>query len=291
MRFFSLVWRRQARQPLRFTPHATGRRRRTDIPYVFPKDSKEIDRLDFQHFVLRSLLKGNYRVPLRVEQVHSILDVGCGTGRWCREMAEAFPSARVIGTDVESQLNPLVPLPPNFQFVQNNVLHGLPFADGSMEYVHQRLLIGAIPASMWPVVLRELVRVTRSPGWVELVEGTDLYQNSGPAMQQMLAWGKQASTKHGIDASIVPKLAPMLEIAGLREVKAQMIEAPLGSWAGRQGHLLALDMQYIFESLKDFYCQSLALECAVFDATLAALPQEWEHFKTVYTFYIVYGKR
>lgn len=75
---------------------STGSRRHAaDVPYALPQDTEEINRLDFQHYLLRYAFHGNFAAPLR--DPHAILDVGCGTGRWAREMAQAFPSARALG--------------------------------------------------------------------------------------------------------------------------------------------------------------------------------------------------
>lgn len=269
----------------------TSRRHREDVPYVLPKDGKEIDRLDFQHYMLRLVLQGNYQAPLDKDEGGALLDVGCGTGRWCREMASTFPRATVVGLDIESQLPPGVPLPPNMRFVQGNVLQGLPFEQGSFAYVHQRLLVGAIPAAQWAGVLHEMGRVTRKGGWLELVEGTDRYSNVGPCTRQFLDWGKQASARRGIDLSLMLKLAALMQESGWHEVRERRIEVPVGAWGGRPGHLLALDMLNAFVGVKDFYVQTLSLSATTFDELVARLPQEWERMHTSYTFVIVCGRR
>src|SRR5690348_2801367 len=75
-----------------------GRQRTAGVPYMLPADMQEINRLDFQHYLLRHAFHGNYAAPIR--DPRSILDVGTGTGRWAREMAVQFPSANVIGLDI-----------------------------------------------------------------------------------------------------------------------------------------------------------------------------------------------
>src|SRR5262245_65514 len=69
-----------------------------DLPYVLPKDMGEVNRLDFQHYMMRLALHGNYAAPIGTPD--SILDVGSGTGRWAIEMATLFPRANVVGIDV-----------------------------------------------------------------------------------------------------------------------------------------------------------------------------------------------
>src|SRR6476660_204948 len=72
-----------------------GRRHVVGVPYTLPKDDQEINRLDFQHYMLRYALRGNYAAP--IGQTLSILDVGTGSGRWAVEMAQLFPNANVVG--------------------------------------------------------------------------------------------------------------------------------------------------------------------------------------------------
>ncbi len=124
------------------------RRRLTEAPYVLPSDDKEINRLDFQHYMLRYSLRGNYAAPIQTP--FSILDVGSGTGRWATEMARLFPSANVIGTDIAPPNPDAAPQdeagkPDNFAFVQGNVLERLPFPDDTFDFTHMRLLLFAIP--------------------------------------------------------------------------------------------------------------------------------------------------
>ena len=104
-----------------------GRERTRGIPYVMPTDLEEMNRLDLQHYMLGYALHGNYAAP--ISHPRSILDVGTGTGRWVREMAQTFPQADVIGVDVN--LPPADALakegkedvrPPNYTFVQANLL-------------------------------------------------------------------------------------------------------------------------------------------------------------------------
>jgi hypothetical protein len=75
-----------------------GRKRTLGVPYMMPTDLEEMNRLDFQHYMLRYAPHGNYAAP--VGSPDSILDVGTGTGRWAREMAQLFPLANVVGVDV-----------------------------------------------------------------------------------------------------------------------------------------------------------------------------------------------
>ncbi len=65
----------------------------------------EMERLDLQHHVLVLLMSGELHLaPLR--QPQRIVDLGTGTGIWAIEMADRYPEAQIIGTD----LSPVQPL-------------------------------------------------------------------------------------------------------------------------------------------------------------------------------------
>lgn len=55
---------------------------------------------------------------MRVGQPQDILDVAAGTGRWCHEMALAFPQAQVIGCDLVEQATNKLEAPPNYHFLK-----------------------------------------------------------------------------------------------------------------------------------------------------------------------------
>lgn len=64
----------------------------------------ELERLDLTHHVITLLLGGElFLAPL--DQPRRVLDIGTGTGLWAIEMADRFPRALVVGTD----LSPIQP--------------------------------------------------------------------------------------------------------------------------------------------------------------------------------------
>lgn len=73
----------------------------TSAAYGLPNDEKEQDRLDRQHRIFLTALDGRlYLAPLPVEKLGNVLDVGCGTGRWCIDLAYQAPVALVEGFDI-----------------------------------------------------------------------------------------------------------------------------------------------------------------------------------------------
>ncbi len=206
------------------------------------------------------------------------------------EMARTFPGAQVVGLDIEPPQSGQV-LAPNTRFVQANLLDGLPFADRSFDFTHQRLLVLAIPAAHWPAVVGELVRVTRPGGWVELLEGGDIFLNAGPATQRFLAWWREASRARGFDTSLMECLGRLLLDAHVRDVQVRTLQVPVGKWGGHTGALLEKNILAGFPALKPLLCTQLSLSPQEFDATLTELAREGDRYQTSYHYYLAYGQR
>jgi len=85
-----------------------------------PNDELELERMENQYEIVKILLDGrHYLAPLSHEDPpRKILDLATGTGRWAIEMADKFPEAQIIGTDL-SPIQPRI-VPPNLNFYIDN---------------------------------------------------------------------------------------------------------------------------------------------------------------------------
>jgi ubiquinone/menaquinone biosynthesis C-methylase UbiE len=251
MRWFGWFRRKKAASAadaLSGSPYVSigGRMHKVGIPYALPADLEEQNRLDFQHYILRATFQGNYAAPL--EAPTSILDVGCGTGLWARELAQRFPQAQVVGLDVTAPRVDEQPgggggldlRPPNYQFVAGNLLEGLPFTDASFDFVHMRLLVLALPHDRWPFVIGELARVVRPGGWVESVEATTL-EHGGPAIDLLMSWIVALLARRGIHFPDGAGVGELLRAAGLGNITERHVQLPFGASGGRVGRLLSSD--------------------------------------------------
>lgn len=268
------------------------RRRLAEAPYVLPSDDKEINRLDFQHYMLRYTLRGNYAAP--IQRPMSILDVGSGTGRWATEMARLFPNANVIGTDIAPPSQEIAPSgearPDNFAFIQGNVLEGLPFPDATFDFTHMRLLLFAIPEARWPDVTRELVRVTKPGGWIEMVE-TGPQQNGGPAMDQIVEWITQASVRRGINPLLGPRIGEFLRENGAVNVSARNVALPVGAYGGRVGRLAETDVLGVLAGVKGLVASQGIATADEYDSAALTARADLNRYQCSLPFYIAYGQR
>lgn len=259
------------------------------IPYMLPNFNQEIDHLDLQHYMLRYLLKGNYIAP--IAKPARILDVGCGTGRWVTEMAQEFPQAELDGIDLKCPEEDAVLFPRNSHFHAGNVLNGLPFEDSFFDFVHQRLLIYAIPQIRRQELVNELVRVTRRGGWVELIEMNPSFQHMGPATERVLHLVMQASLKPGLDPAISQHIGTLLCSAGLKRVGTSTQLVPLGNWGGQLGTMAIADILGMAQGMKPAVVAQTQTTPEEFDRLIMQMAEEVEEYRTTYTFHIAYGQR
>ncbi|KAI8072669.1 S-adenosyl-L-methionine-dependent methyltransferase [Gongronella butleri] len=139
--------------------------------YCLPRDELEQDRLNSQHFSLKVIFDGNILpvISSALAREARILDVGCGSSTWCLEMAIDYPQAHIRGLDM-ADMFPATIRPKNVDFDLHNALDGLPYPSNSFDFIHMRLLIAAWRVDEWPFILKEIFRVLKPGGFVQLVE-------------------------------------------------------------------------------------------------------------------------
>lgn len=257
-----------------------GRRVHVDTPYILPTDKFEGDRLDLQHHLLKVAAGKNYRAPLR--QPRAILDVACGTGLWCREMASEFKHAQVTGFDIDrtplerslERLDPKGMFPPNFTFLEADALKPFPFADQSFDFTHARFISPFLPIKHWPHVVAEMVRVTRSGGYVELVD-FDTPESHSPTLNLFReAVFQRLCAMQGLHEGAAPYLANYLHQAGLTRVQERRVVLGDGPPGNRQQRLLIADATSFTASLQPVVVKLDLMSDAEFSALLAKLHEE-----------------
>ncbi len=268
--------------------HWSGERRYLkDIPYFLPKDQGEVKRLNFEHYALRAAFQKSHFAP--VEDPLTILDVGCGTGLWAYEICNEFPRARVVGFDLEIQESR--GSPDQYFFAEGNLLNGIPLANDSFDFVHQRMLLAAIPSISWPFVARELERVTRPGGWVELVEMNFDVEPKGSTSHYFWDLVRLIASSRGIIPDDINALDIHLRQAGFVAVEKKCFTVPVCQSGGRLGTLFAANMRTFAESLRDPFINIHHFTKESFDKMLLEMMNEWERYRSYQTINVVYGQR
>ncbi|KAL1651963.1 hypothetical protein SLS58_000086 [Diplodia intermedia] len=221
--------------------------------YFLPNDEAEMDRLDLFHHILTLRCGGELHLAPIAENPQRILDIGTGTGIWAIEMADEYPSADVLGTD----LSPIQPamLPPNCKFeiddCEQDWLYSTKF-----DYIHARYLAGTIKD--WPRLVQQAYRFLKPGGWIELQDFTmKFYTTNGEfkpgcpldkwcdgVIEGVKAWGRE------------PEPGPLLEgwvkDAGFTNITHKLLPLPVGTWPKdrKMKEIGALDLVQFKESLE-----------------------------------------
>ncbi|KAM3413477.1 hypothetical protein BST61_g11599 [Cercospora zeina] len=222
--------------------------------YFMPNDEPEIQRLNEQHCILTQL-KGSrlHFAPLpSASHPIRILDIGCGSGIWCLEMADKYPNAQITGMDV-SPIQPTKNRPYNVTWiVQDMEANDWPFpsqqqADGTEGYfdlIHLSLVHGCV--SDWEQFMRKVARYLVPGGWVEHQEFSLCRQYTVDAQGQKIDMGgdvdnllpffkwnrlmEQAAMKRGRQLQLGPHLKEYQAKAGLVAVEERVFAHKWGTW-------------------------------------------------------------
>ena len=267
--------------------------------YPVPIEAEVVSRADFLHVMLRAALGANHLAPVSAPAY--ILDVGCGSGRWVRDTASAFPGARVVGLDITTpgEANPGISgtfaisqpqRPHTYAFVEHNVMEPFTFVPASLDFAHMRQMTGALPVAAWPHVVGEMARVTAFGGWIELVEG-DLVRNGGPALETIQRWALQAMLPQGLDPRIASQLPDLLRRLSLTTVQTRLVELPIGPHGGRFGELMGADLLARIEGMRGHIVAARLATSDEFSRAQASLRLEMGRSEYFQPFYVVWGRR
>src|SRR6266536_1593674 len=140
----------------------------------------------------------------------------------------------------------------------------LDVADASFDLVNARYLTGALKREMWPVFLKEALRLLRPGGILRLTEPDDTGQSSSAAFQQGGRWFMQAMKQVGYGFSpdgssfgMFPQLRWLSQEAGFQQIR-------------QTAHVI--DFSQDTSAWADFY-----------QGVQVAFPQSLRHLRTVAT--------
>ncbi|HLW01957.1 MAG TPA: methyltransferase domain-containing protein [Ktedonobacterales bacterium] len=189
----SLQWKQEA-----------GRRRR-EQGYGFTNDAQECARLTLQHHLMKLAWHDHYWAPIHAPE--EILDVACGTSIWGYELLQQFPQAHLTALDIDhvlsrrflekEQAKAYIPLLQRLTFIEADAREPLPFQTFRFDFTHARLP-EFLSDEQWPAFIRELMRVTRPSGFVEVVTvGFCQTGNKSQALRALLVAAMQDAHMHG----------------------------------------------------------------------------------------------
>ncbi|KAF2461446.1 S-adenosyl-L-methionine-dependent methyltransferase [Lineolata rhizophorae] len=205
-----------------------------DAAYLLPNDEKEQERLDGQHQMWLMALGGKLHIaPLR-KDIQSVLDIATGTGVWAMDMADEYPSAKVVGTDLSPIQPNLKSVPPNCSFIVEDS-EGPWVWEEQFDFIHSRTL-GSTWRD-WPGYFNKCFHYLKPGGYLELHEFTFPFHcddgTAGPD-SPMVQWSRHfnaAAAKGGVDMETPARLDPLLREAGFVDVTKLRLRLPFTGWS------------------------------------------------------------
>ena len=213
-----------------------------------PNDEAEQTRLAVAHQAYLSALNDQLTLAFIPRSAQRILDIGTGTGDWAIAIAERFPKAEIIATDIANAFQP-PSAPPNVFFelddAQNEWAYNEPF-----DFIHMRNLSGAF--SDWSTIYAEVFKNLRQGGSFEIADwGLIQFKKETPNSNTSIFNGaiKSAADKAGRPLGLNHLKKPMFDNAGLSVTKSRVFEVPLGTYdpdpqkkaTGKMGIIAALE--------------------------------------------------
>ena len=129
-----------------------------------------------------------FRDYFKLNQNHSILDVGSGKGFMIYDFKQLIPGINVHGIDISKYAvdNTIEDMKP---YVQVSDAKNLPFKDNSFDYVFSINTIHNLDKNECAIALKEIERVSRSGSFITV----DAYRND-IEKERMFAWNLTAKT-------------------------------------------------------------------------------------------------
>jgi len=265
------------RRPIKYTeqrPYINS----PGVKYILPSDRNERVRLNLQHRLIKATFDGkNILSPISIAARDHVLDCATGTAIWLLDMALTLPNSVFLhGVDIESRLFPSAKdMPRNIKLHTANIT-SLPLDwTNKFKFVHQRLLMLALQRFQWPLVMRELFRVTKPGGWIELCEGGEY--TAGPINERHKDIHRALKEHRGLFHGCARFLPTMLAEAGFVNIRVDSRPATLagdagadmrialkGAWAGTKAPVLDAGGFGLVHSEEEF------------DQLLKDVEKEWE---------------
>ncbi|KAJ6436997.1 PRO41 protein [Purpureocillium lavendulum] len=227
--------------------------------YWCPNDDKQQNGLDIAHHFI-TILKNDKLFTAPIDSPSRVLDLGTGTGIWAIDMADEFPSAEVIGTDISPIQPPMVP--PNCIFHIDDAQLEWTYRPGSFDFVHIRGLYGSIRS--WEELYCQTYSALRPGGWIENTEISIHVQSDAQEVRDNpdhifwrwanVLWEGADRIKKTLRIADDGKMPMLARGAGFVTVKESRYKVPIGSWSRdpKMKEIGAYNLAFLDESLEGF---------------------------------------
>ncbi|CAO3658223.1 unnamed protein product [Rhizopus stolonifer] len=244
------------------------------------EDFKEFDRLQRQHYLLKSARKSNMGTQLTDSM--TIIDSGTGNGIWALEIAAEYSQSKVIALDLRSPEQQ--GKPDNLTFTEADITQPWPIESNSIDFVFQRSMGHVISEQHWNQLLNEIYRVLKPEGRVELIESDLWHHNPGPMQKAFHEFLETQYSDNGIDFKITEKIPKEIEAVGFQQIEHRSLDIPIGEWPQdeelKQFGFINKEIQKAFlRNRKGIYMTQWGLTSDDYDTAVQDMMNEFEEYR------------
>ncbi|KAK7210093.1 hypothetical protein V2G26_017271 [Clonostachys chloroleuca] len=204
--------------------------------YWAPTDERHIEGNDIAHHIALLLLDEQLTLAPISSHPQQILDIGTGTGIWAIDMADQYPGAEVLGTDISAVQPDWVP--PNCIFQIDDAQLDWTFKENFFDFVHIRYMYGGIDD--WDKLYRQAYTHVKPGGWFENIEIDLETRSENPKVSNdpdhiFKKWCKlfwDAGDKIGRTFKIARdnQMEDLMKKTGFVDVVHKSWKVPIGAW-------------------------------------------------------------
>ena len=202
--------------------------------FVQDRQSKlELARLTVQDHMVTTLMGGVLPEQSDAAHFRRVLDIGCGSGSWAIEAAQAYPEMTLIGIDISQRMVQYASEQAASQHVTERVeframdaLRRLEFPDDSFDLANLRFGVSFVRTWDWYNLLMEMTRVTRPGGVIRLTDNEIVHESNSQAITRFFEIIRHALFRAGHlfeeeNTGLTGHLAELLTRHGCRQVQTR----------------------------------------------------------------------
>ncbi|KAF2649968.1 methyltransferase GliN [Lophiostoma macrostomum CBS 122681] len=200
------------------------------------RQQNEYERLTTQHELHKAAMKDRLiRVPLSLTEPVHILDSATGDGLWMMDVANQYPNATLVGTDIIPKHFEQRDRPPSVSFRIQSVLEEWSKEDhDAYDLVHQRYCLAMFSPEKGEAIVSRLLELVKPGGYLQLVDANLLGYDGGdahPGMTRMMEYMQRGFTEANMNPAPGPNLAAWVTAAGAMDVREEVLSFPMGRLA------------------------------------------------------------